>query len=82
LLRQFCAGGRHTFWPDATSLRDDELFNWSLVRGHRQVTDVYLLGLAVLMNGCLATLDRTIPLNAVAGATPESLQIVAPSAAA
>jgi hypothetical protein len=28
------------------------------VVGHRQVTDAYLLGLAVLRGQCLATLDR------------------------
>jgi hypothetical protein len=51
-----------------------------LIRGHRQLTDVYLLGLAVRMGGRLATFDRTIPLAAVVGATPERLAVVAPAA--
>lgn len=75
-LRQFCTGEHHTFWPASVSLRDDTIFRPSLVRGHRQLTDVYLLGLSVTMGGCLATFDRTIPLGAVVGAGREHLQVV------
>ena len=32
---------------------------------HAQITDIYLLGLAVHNKGKLATLDRRIPVNAV-----------------
>ena len=48
----------------------------AVVRGSRQVTDVYLLGLARKMGGCLATFDRTIPLGAVVGATRGHLAII------
>jgi toxin-antitoxin system PIN domain toxin len=75
-LHLLCAGGHHTFWPGAVSLQDRKIFNPALIRGHRQVTDVYLLGLARKMNGCLATFDRTIPLGAVLGATRDHLAIV------
>ena len=44
--------------------------------GHRQLTDVYLLGLATRMRGCLATFDRSIPVKAVVGATSASLQVI------
>jgi hypothetical protein len=37
---------RHEFWPDAVSIYD-ESSSTSLLHGHRQLTDVYLLGLAV-----------------------------------
>ncbi len=77
-LCQFCTSEHHTFWPASVSLRDNKIFDPSLVRGPRQVTDVYLLGLAVGMGGCLATFDRMIPLGAVVGATRESLQVVSP----
>jgi hypothetical protein len=40
------------------------------------VTDVYLLGLAKKMGGCLATFDRTIPLGSVTGATRSTLAVV------
>ena len=65
-------------WPASVSLRGDTIFNHSLIRGPRQLTDVYLLGLAVKMRGCLATFDCAIPLGAEVGATREALQIVSP----
>lgn len=77
-LRAFCASGQHVFWDRSISLRDESLFNPSFVRGHRQVTDVCLLGLAKKMGGRLATLDRTIPLTAVIGATRETLTVIGP----
>ena len=79
-LRRFSASGRHHFWGDAVSLRDEALFNLSVARGHAQLTDVYLLGLAKKMGGCLVTFDRTIPLAAVIGARREMLAVVAPVA--
>lgn len=77
-LRRFCASGHHHFWPDTVPLRDDAAFRLDLVRGYRQVTDVGLLGLAVRMRGRLATFDRTIPVDAVRGATVESLAVIGP----
>ena len=41
----------------AVSLRDESLFNASVIVSHRQLTDVYLLGLATRMGGALATFD-------------------------
>lgn len=78
-LRRLCATGHHVFWPATLSLRDQKAFKTSFIRGHRQLTDVYLLGLSVKMGGCLVTLDRTIPTGAVVGATRETLQIVSPA---
>lgn len=75
-LRRFCASGHHHFWPDAVAMRDDSAFRLELVRGHRQVPDVGLLGLAVRMGGRLATFDRTIPIDAVTGAPPDSLAVI------
>jgi toxin-antitoxin system PIN domain toxin len=78
-LRQFCASGHHHFWTETVSIRDERRFNLSLARGHAQITDVYLLGLAAEAGGCLATFDRTIPIGAVVGATRETLSIIAPA---
>ena len=75
-LTRFCKAREHVFWAEAVSLRDKKLFNTAFVRGHRQVTDIYLLGLATKMMGCLATFDRTIPLSAVVGATRSTLAVV------
>jgi hypothetical protein len=76
-LRTFCASGHHTFWPDHVSLRD-EFFDLSIAQGHRQLTDIYLLGLATAMSGALATFDRTIPVTAVRHAGPETLIVIGP----
>lgn len=74
-LRTFCASGGHQFWRDAISLRD-ELFDLSRAGGAKQLTDIYLLGLAVNRKACLATFDRTIPTGAVRGATTGSLAVI------
>ena len=76
-LRKFRSDRRHHFWADAVSLTDRALFDHTLLRGHRQLTDVYLLGLARKMDGCLATFDGSIPLKAVAGATRSHLTVIA-----
>jgi toxin-antitoxin system PIN domain toxin len=76
-LRMFCESGNHTFWPDAVSIRDARLFRHPLPVGFRQVTDVYLLALAVYHGGLLATFDRQIPVAAVTGATSSHLIVIA-----
>ncbi len=73
-LAAFRASGHHTFWPDDLSLCDTTVFD--LAVGHRQLTDVYLLGLAVAHGGFLATFDRSIPLKAARGARPADLVVV------
>jgi toxin-antitoxin system PIN domain toxin len=75
-LRAFCSTGQHAFWPDEVSLRDRTLFKAEVSAGHRQITDIYLLGLARRKAGRLATLDRAIPLAAVSGAQPEHLALI------
>jgi toxin-antitoxin system PIN domain toxin len=78
-LRKFRgASSHHAFWPEAASLTDGTLFNPAMVSGHRQLTDIYLLGLAHQMGGCLATFDKTIPLKAVVGAKAATLEVIAP----
>jgi toxin-antitoxin system PIN domain toxin len=75
-LSQFASSGGHVFWPDAFSLRDDQIFDLGAV-GHRQLTDIYLLGTAVANRGALATLDRSIVRTAVGSATAEHLVVIA-----
>jgi toxin-antitoxin system PIN domain toxin len=76
-LKTFCNAGHHQFWPDSISLADATLFNASALRGHQQLTDVYLLGLAVKRAGRFVTFDQSIPLAAVKGATRASLEVLA-----
>ena len=73
-----CQGKGHHFWHDVVSLADGTVFDMSVVAGHRQLTDVYLLGLAHHKRGRLATFDRGIPINAVIGASRHVLQVIEP----
>jgi hypothetical protein len=57
-------------------LRDPAAFAVTQIGGHRQLTDIYLLGVAVRMKGRLATFDRTIPRAAVVGAKANSLAVI------
>lgn len=77
LLRRFCSAKEHVFWPDSVTLTDRALFNASVIRGYRQVSDVYLLGLAKKMGGYLATFDAGIPVTAVIGATRSTIAVIA-----
>ncbi len=79
-LRQFRDSGHHYFWHDALSIADLEAVRPSYMRGHRQVTDVYLLALALRMSGRLATFDRSIPVSAVVGATKDTLAVIGTAA--
>jgi uncharacterized protein len=63
LLRNHAAS--HTFWPDSVSLSDRTLFRPEKVAGHRQINDVYLLGLCQRHAGTLVTFDATIPVDAI-----------------
>jgi len=49
----------HTFWEDDISILDNHIPSDLLV-GHRQITDAYLLGLAIQHGGRLVTLDRGV----------------------
>jgi uncharacterized protein len=73
-LAAFMASGSHVFWPDDVSVCDARLFD--LTSGHRQLTDVYLLGLATAHTGSLVTFDRSVPLKAVRNARPQNLTII------
>lgn len=66
----------HEFWPCSISLLNDRVIERERVLGTRQVTDVYLLALAVAHGGRFATFDQSVPLTAVRGARPEHLSIL------
>jgi toxin-antitoxin system PIN domain toxin len=66
----------HVFWEDAVSLQDNSLFDRRMIRGHKQLTDIYLLGLAFGRNGKLATFDRSIPWQAIRGADKTALELL------
>ena len=77
-LRRFRASRNHQFWSDTVTLTDPALFQAAFLTSYKQLTDVYLLGLAKKMSGRLATLDRSIPWKAVVGGSPELLEVIEP----
>jgi toxin-antitoxin system PIN domain toxin len=77
-LRTFCVGADHVFWNEGPSLRDRSVFRLENLRGHRQVTDVLLLAVAVRNEGRLVTFDRAIPWRAVTAAQPEHVLLLGP----
>jgi toxin-antitoxin system PIN domain toxin len=76
LLASTCADVFHEFWPDDASLLDPRQFHHAHIHGHRQITDLYLLGLAVRHSGRLVTFDGRIPLSAVHGAKKQHLLVL------
>ena len=76
LLRQFCNDRNHHFWPDTLSLTDHAVFEPAAIAGPQQITDVYLLALAVKKSAALATTDQSIPLGAVRGARETNLLVI------
>jgi uncharacterized protein len=65
-LESVCNAPGHAFWTDSVSLLNNSLFPLAVFPSSDQLTDVYLLGLAVSHGGKLATLDRRINAKAVA----------------
>jgi toxin-antitoxin system PIN domain toxin len=63
----------HAFWPDDISILDNSKVDLSRVHGFRQLTDAYLLALAVEHGGRLVTFDGRIPQNICRSARPENL---------
>ena len=75
-LRDACASLDHVFWADDLTLRDNQRFDFSRIQGHNQITDMYLLALAVNHGGKLVTFDRAIALSSVHGASDAHLQLL------
>ncbi len=65
ILRQICESPGHQFWNEDLSILD--ILEPGAILPHSQITDAYLLGLAVHKGGQLATLDQRIPVEAVRG---------------
>ena len=58
----------HEFWPDSIAVPDALGAVGTRLRGHQQITDAYLLGLALHHRGKLATMDEGIVAWGVEGA--------------
>jgi len=67
IVRQLRESPGHVFWTDSLSLLDAKHADISEVLTAKQVTDSYLLALAVAQKGKLATFDRRLSTKAVTG---------------
>ncbi len=81
-LGRATADKSHAFWPDSVSVLDGGRLRWDHVLTSRQITDVYLLALAVENGGRLVTLDRGIAIGAVPGASGKNLVVIGRESAA
>ena len=75
-LAEAASHDAHVFWPDDVSLLEKGVLDWSRVLGHRQVTDNYLLALAVRHRGRLVTFDARVNGAAVRGSGPKHLVVL------
>lgn len=75
-LQSICHSVDHEFWDCSLSLRDNGIIEWPRVLGHGQITDVYLLALAVANKGCLVTLDHRVAISTVIGASAKNLKLI------
>lgn len=73
MLHRSTATPFHALWSDDISLLDSARFHHAHIHSHRQLTDLYLLGLAVKNKGRLVSFDLHIPRSAVQGATAAHL---------
>lgn len=75
-LADATVAARHRFWADDVSLLDPRVADRTHIHGPRQLTDLYLLALAVRHGGRLVSFDSSAPLTAVNGAERRSLVTV------
>lgn len=67
---------QHEFWPCSVSLLDGRTVIPRNIHGPKQVTDAYLLALAVAHGGRFVTFDQAVALSAAPGAKPENLTVL------
>jgi|TARA_B110000240_G_C13476185_1_gene443180 toxin-antitoxin system PIN domain toxin len=75
-LRQATDHEFHQFWPDGVSILATATINWDLVIGPRQLTDIYLLALAVQNDGKFVTFDTKVSIEMVHGALSRHLTVI------
>ena len=75
-LEEATGSAYHEFWADDVSLLDTRVADRTRIHGPRQLTDLYLLALAVRHRGCFVSFDSSIALAAIKGAEPKHFVIV------
>jgi uncharacterized protein len=72
-LAEASASSYHQFWPDDISMLEKRRFEASRIHGPRQLTDIYLLALAVRHGGRFVTFDHSVAVEAVTSAKSKDL---------
>ena len=67
VLRELCQIPGHQFWPDDISLIQNKVWSNSDHAHSADLTDLYLIALAVKRGAKFATLDRAIPAHRIRG---------------
>jgi uncharacterized protein len=75
-LADACEEDVHEFWSDEVSLLNPNLVDSTRIHGPRQLTDIYLLALAVEKEGRFVTFDTGVPLAVVRKATADNLVVL------
>jgi hypothetical protein len=72
-LREATRSPYHEFWADDVSLLEPGIADASRIHGPRQLTDLYLLALAVHRGGRFVTFDASVSVSAIKGAEKRHL---------
>jgi toxin-antitoxin system PIN domain toxin len=75
-LAEASASTFHEFWPDDVSLLDAKVADSARIHGPRQLTDLYLLALAVRHKGKFVTFDSAVSVDAIRNAEKKHLVIL------
>jgi uncharacterized protein len=75
-VRRFCEAIDHQFWHQDVSLVDQQAFDDTQFLGPKQITDAYLLAVAVKNDGVFVTFDAGVSVHAVCGARARHLLVL------
>lgn len=75
-LKEATASAFHEFWPDDISLLDARVADSARIHGPRQLTDIYLIALAIRHGGRFVTFDASVSVDAATGAEKNHVLIL------
>jgi toxin-antitoxin system PIN domain toxin len=76
MLRAITSDPDHHFWADTITLADPQIFDTTRLLGSGQITDAYLLAIAVRNGGRFVTFDRRIDVAVVRGGKQADLLVL------
>jgi toxin-antitoxin system PIN domain toxin len=75
-LADACEDEVHEFWSAEVSLLNPNIVDSTRIHGPRQLTDIYLLAIAVEQEGRFVTFNTGVPLAVVRKATADNLVVL------